>query len=179
MYRVGNGHVLVDFGHNPHAFAAVTELARRWHGSRVTGVVSVPGDRADWLIAEAGRVAARGFDRVIVRSDHDLRGRRPGEVAEILCAAIRETSPEIECHTIQDECEALRQVLGEMQDGELIVFFYEHDLPPILEILHDYGAVPAVDEIPIPLVPEVSTNGHGTADGAARRVTAEVARSRR
>ena len=146
MYRVGHGSVLVDFGHNPHAFAAVSEMARRWHGSRVTGIVSVPGDRADWLIEEAARVAARGFDRVIVRSDHDLRGRRQGEVAELICRAIRQEVPTIECAAVQDECEAFRQALDQMQPDELVVLFYEHDLPPVLEILRERGAVPAVDE---------------------------------
>src|SRR5215213_2389916 len=39
------GHVVLDYGHNPEAFAAVCQTAARWDGARVTGIVGVPGDR--------------------------------------------------------------------------------------------------------------------------------------
>lgn len=145
LYRVAAGYVLTDFGHNPHAFEAIARMAARWHGPRVTAIISVPGDRADWLIEEAGRVAARGFDRVIVRADADLRGRRPGEVPEILCRAVTAEVPHRECNVVLDEIEALRTAISEMQENELVVLFFEHDLPPALAVLQECGAVPATE----------------------------------
>ncbi|HSK64067.1 MAG TPA: hypothetical protein VK893_09505 [Pyrinomonadaceae bacterium] len=56
-------------------------MASKWEDRRVTGVIGVPGDRDDTLIEHAGRVAARGFHRLIIREDRDPRGRERGAVA--------------------------------------------------------------------------------------------------
>src|SRR5215210_7116109 len=116
---------MVDYGHNSDAFEAICRMASNWKDRRVTGVIGVPGDRDDSVIDRAARVAAKGFNRVIVREDHDLRGRNPGDVANILCRAIRETSPGTECEVVFDEVEALRRAVSEMVKGEVIVHFYE------------------------------------------------------
>jgi len=90
--------------------------AARWRGRPVTGIVGVPGDRSDFLIEQAGRVAARGFRRVVIKEDEDLRGRRSGEVAEPLRRAVRDEAPGRECRIAFCETEALRSEL----DTELI-----------------------------------------------------------
>ena len=41
---------------------------------RVTGIIGVPGDRDNTVITHAARVAAKGFNRLIVKEDRDLRG---------------------------------------------------------------------------------------------------------
>jgi UDP-N-acetylmuramyl tripeptide synthase len=46
-------------------------------------IIGVPGDRDDSVIEQAGRVAGRGFHRVIIKEDIDLRGRGKGEVAKL------------------------------------------------------------------------------------------------
>jgi cyanophycin synthetase len=91
------GYVLLDYGHNAGAFAAVCRAASRWRGRRVTGVIGVPGDRSDELIERAGRIAARGFERIRIKEDEDPRGRRPGEVADLLLRAVRDEAPWREC----------------------------------------------------------------------------------
>ncbi|NCC33222.1 MAG: cyanophycin synthetase, partial [Chloroflexia bacterium] len=50
--------VLVDYGHNPAAFAAMRDLVERLRPSypRIIGVVSAPGDRRNQDIAEAGGI---------------------------------------------------------------------------------------------------------------------------
>ncbi len=140
-YRAGPGYLLVDYGHNAHAFAAVAQLAARWRAGRVTAVVSVPGDRADALIVEAGRTLAAGFDRIVVREDDDRRGRRPGEVAGLLCQAIGEVAPERECTTVLDERAALRHAVATMEPGELVVLFYD-EMHGIEAVLRQVGARP-------------------------------------
>jgi cyanophycin synthetase len=142
LYQVGAGYVMVDYGHNPDAFKAVADMAALWHGRRVTAILGVPGDRDDELIKESGRVAARGFQRIIIKEDEDLRGRRKGEVAGLLCRTVNAESPERECMTVLDEIEAFSSELGEMKQGDVIVVFYDK-LEPVLEVLARYGAVPA------------------------------------
>lgn len=145
LFRSPRGHVVVDYGHNPAAFAAVAGLTRHWH-RRVTAVFTAPGDRDDELIRECGRTVARGFDRLIIREDADLRGRRPGEVSRLLCEAAHAEDRAVECHTILDECEATRAALDGMGGDDVAVVFYE-DFDAVLEVLREHGAEPC-DRLP-------------------------------
>ena len=140
LYRVGKGYVMVDYGHNPDAFLAVCRMAAKWENRRVTAVIGVPGDRDDSVVEQAGRVAARGFHRVIIKEDKDLRGREPGEVAKLLCEAAGDEWPGTECRVVLDEIEALRSELQEIEDGQVIVVFYDQ-LEPVLRVLEEHGAV--------------------------------------
>jgi len=134
---------VVDYGHNPDAVQSVCRMTSRWKTSRVTGVIALPGDRANWIAQTAARVAARGFDRILIKEDRDLRGRQPGEMARLLCQTIHEEVPYRECSVVLDEREALLTALSETKDGEVIVVFYEK-LEPILEVLKQFGAVPVM-----------------------------------
>jgi cyanophycin synthetase len=142
LYRVGAGYVLLDYGHNPAALQSVCRMASQWQGYKVTGVVAVPGDRCDELIEEAGRIAARGFNRIIIKEDKDLRGRAPGEVARLLLGAIKSEMPERECHVVTDEREAVEREVQRASAGDIVVIFYDR-LELIKEVLASYGAVPA------------------------------------
>jgi cyanophycin synthetase len=141
LYKVGRGYVMVDYGHNPDAFLAVCRMAAKWDDRRVTGIIGVPGDRDNSVIEEAGRVAARGFHRVIIREDKDLRGREEGEVARLLCEVVNDEWPGTECHIVLDEVEALRSEIQEMQEGQVVVVFYDQ-LEPVSRLLEEYGALP-------------------------------------
>ena len=141
LYKVGAGYVMVDYGHNPEAFLAVCRMAAKWEGRRVTGIIGVPGDRDDSVVERAGRVAARGFHRVIVKEDRDLRGREPGEVARLLCKAVNDEWPGTECRIVLDEIEALREELRVSEEGQVVVIFYDK-LEPVLDVLGESGAVP-------------------------------------
>jgi cyanophycin synthetase len=149
LYQLPKGYVVVDYGHNPHAFEAICQTAYRWNvdGRKLTGIIGVPGDRANGLVEQAGRVAARGFDHLIIKEDKDLRGRRRGEVAGLLLDAVRDEVPDRECQVILDECDALCRAIRQMTNGEIVVVFYEK-LEPILEVLQRYGAtgVSAIEE---------------------------------
>jgi cyanophycin synthetase len=144
LYRVRRGHVLLDYGHNPEAFASVCRMAARWEGRNATGIIAVPGDRDDSVVEEAGRVAARGFRRIIVREDQDLRGRRPGEVAELLCRAVREEASERECEVVLDLVAAFERVVGTLGPNDVVFLFYD-ELEPVLEVLARHGAVPVTN----------------------------------
>jgi cyanophycin synthetase len=141
LYRVGGGYVMLDYGHNPEAFEAVCRMAAKWEDRRVTGIIGVPGDRDDCVVEQAGRVAARGFHRIIIKEDKDLRGREPGEVARLLCEVVNDECPGTECHVVLDEVEALRAELGSIRDGQVVVCFYDK-LAPVLSTLQEFQAVP-------------------------------------
>ena len=124
-------------------------MASNWKDRRVTGIIGVPGDRDNTVIAHAARVAARGFNRLIVKEDRDLRGRAPGEVSTLVCDTVREVSPALECEVVLDEVEALRQAVSQMTKGEVIVLFYEK-LKPIESLLEQFAAQPVSVLPPMP-----------------------------
>ena len=152
LYRLNGGHVMVDYGHNTDAFDAICRMTSKWNGRRVTGIITIPGDRDDAIIDRAARTAAKGFNKVIVREDHDLRGRKPGDVANMVCRAVREVSPATECEVVLDEIEALRRAVSQMTKGEVIVLFYEK-LKPIQQALTELAAQPVVALPPMPPAP--------------------------
>jgi cyanophycin synthetase len=141
LYKLNGGHVMVDYGHNANAFEAICRMACNWEDRRVTGVIGVPGDRDDSLIRNAGRVAARGFHRLIIREDHDLRGRERGAVAQMLCEAARNEAPQTDCRVVLDESDALQHAVKTMEHGEVVVVFYEK-LEPLRQVLEKYAAQP-------------------------------------
>jgi cyanophycin synthetase len=142
LFEIRGGYALLDYGHNPDAFAAICQMAAKWRGRRLTGVIGVPGDRDDMVVEQAGRAAARGFERIIIKEDRDLRGRRRGEIAGLLRRAVMSEAPGRSCRVALDENDAMRTAIEEMESGDVVVIFYEK-LGPALSLLEQFGASPA------------------------------------
>ena len=138
----------MDYGHNPKAFEVTARLARQQTTGRIIGVIGVPGDRNDDIILEAGEKAGCYFDLIFIREDRDLRGRPPGETAELLrkgCLQTRKGSPPPRI-VLKDE-EALQEALAAAAEGDMIVIFYE-EFPPLLEALSRLKAAEASSKTP-------------------------------
>ena len=144
LFALGDGYVMLDYGHNPAGYEEVCALAAHWRraGRRVVGVIAAPGDRPDETIRASARIAATGFSRIVVREDDDRRGREPGEVTRLLLDAVRDAAPELPCAAVPNAVDALRGELPAVRRGDVAVVFYEK-LGPLLEMLHAEGAVPA------------------------------------
>lgn len=151
VYRVERGYVIVDYGHNPGAFEALCSLTAAYPERTITGIFTAPGDRTNELIEATARRAAHCFDRLIIREDEDLRGRRAGEVPEMLYRVVRAEAPDKPCRIIRNEAAALRTALEQMEEDELIVFFYEKQTEPSLSVLGQFGGHPvtAIDSVPV------------------------------
>lgn len=142
LYRAGRGYVMIDYGHNAPAIEALSRITRNWPGGTVIGVVGVPGDRTDDLIRSAARAAAMTFDSVIIREDSDLRGRKPGEVPQILEHELRAAGAQ--CAVCADCCDAASLALQQMEPDGLVVVLYEK-LEEIESWLARCGAQPVED----------------------------------
>jgi cyanophycin synthetase len=147
LFAVAGGYVLFDYGHNSAAFDAICDTARAWPNDDRVCVLGVPGDRADRIIREAGAAAARGFERIIVREDHDRRGREPGEVPRLLIEGIRSERPDATIETVSDEREAISRALDTGGPDSLVVAFCD-DCDAVREYLASRGAV-AVSTLPV------------------------------
>ena len=117
--------VILDYGHNPAAISAMADLAKKLEvpGRRLC-VLAAPGDRRDEDIWEIGRIAAGGFDHLILRRDDDLRGRKATEVPDMLKRAAMEAGLAEDCiDVIPDEERALDHALRIGQRGDLLIVF--------------------------------------------------------
>jgi len=139
VFDVAGGKLVIDYGHNPAAFEAMGPVLRRWaKGGRVIGIFGVPGDRADSVLRDSARIAARIFDQIVVKEDDDKRGRRPGEVARLLRETIVAERPDLPCEIVLDEREALEAGLAAMRGRDVAVMFYD-DLAAVREVLARRG----------------------------------------
>src|SRR3954451_9163335 len=121
-------------------------MPERWPNRRVTGIIGLPGDRADSLIEESARVAACGFDRIIIREDADLRGRRPGELPQLIQRVIERVHPDKEIAIIPDEVQAVADALANSEPGDVVVAFCERPVE-IRTFLEARGGV-SVQSVP-------------------------------
>jgi cyanophycin synthetase len=118
--------VLLDYAHNPHGMTAMARMIREMNvqGRRI-GVISAPGDRRDDDIRELAHAAAPAFDLILLREDDNRRGRKPGEIGEILRQGLvaagfpaERIAPEI----FAEEA-AIQRALETAQPGDLVVLF--------------------------------------------------------
>jgi cyanophycin synthetase len=114
---------MIDYAHNPHGLAAMSELATSLRRNRLVCVLGLPGDRRDEDIREAARIVGGHFDRVVLRDDFDLRGRQPGEVAGVLREGLRAGGLDERNITHEPaELDAISLAVAEAQPGDLIVY---------------------------------------------------------
>jgi cyanophycin synthetase len=141
LFRMGDGYAVVDYGHNPGALEAMAELARSWHGRTVTVVASLPGDRDRSVQELAARALARGFDRIILKEDEDLRGAAPGATASAVEAFVRAEKPDAQCVVMLDEFDAVRHALDTMSDDEIVLILTDAT-DEVCALLREQGASP-------------------------------------
>ncbi|NCS78939.1 MAG: cyanophycin synthetase [Microcystis aeruginosa K13-07] len=124
LFDLGHHHALIDYAHNPAGYEAVGGFVGNWSGEKV-GVVGGPGDRRDDDLILLGKLSAQMFDRIIVKEDNDTRGRRRGEVADLILRGISQENVSMRPEVILDETEALEKALSTVSEGGLVVIFPE------------------------------------------------------
>ena len=133
LYELEGVHVFIDYGHNAAGIQEIIKTLKNFKKKSLVGCITVPGDRPDKTIREVGRIAAKGFQRLVIREDRDLRGRKPGEIAQLLYDEAIRSGMEPQKISIElSETEAFRKGLDSCVPGDAFVMFYEH-LEPIEE----------------------------------------------
>jgi cyanophycin synthetase len=138
----GGGRVLVDYAHNAAAIAGLFAFVERLPATRRFCVLTVPGDRRDEDIREAGRLSAR-FNRVIIKEDANRRGRAPGEIANLLMQGLRAGGIDPSNVDVADnEIEGIHRGLDLVSDGDLLVI-HANKVPQTLAVVRERAAQPA------------------------------------
>jgi cyanophycin synthetase len=132
--------VLIDYAHNAAGLETVGDFVERmthvapgspagltpWSANVRVAVIATPGDRRDEDQRDLGRVAAKYFDEVFVREDHQLRGRKRGETAAHVMEGLQEgmrggDSRVGNAEIILDEMDATRKALDRSRPGDVVV----------------------------------------------------------
>jgi cyanophycin synthetase len=139
-YKAGASPVIVDYGHNAAALRATGQLMTEVWGGELVAAVTLPGDRRDDLLAQSADAIAARFATVVLYEDSDKRGRAPGEMIELIGAALRRSRPGIRCEEAENPADALRAALA-LAGGAPVLFLYEK-LALAHDALHAVGALP-------------------------------------
>ena len=133
--EVNGVNVIVDYCHNAPGMKALGDFVDRVgetlesshdlaRPSRI-GIIATAGDRRDEDMRELGLIAAQHFDVVIVREDEALRGRKRGDIAELVTEGVRSAIADgarcKQVETVLDEIKAVRRAMSRANKGDLVV----------------------------------------------------------
>lgn len=136
MYNLNGINVILDYGHNIEGYKNVLNSVSKMKKRNIVGVIGVPGDRSDEMMKNIGNISARVMDKVYIKEDKDTRGRKVGEVADIIRDGVdNKNSGKIEI--VLDEVEAFKLAFNECNEGDILIIFYEK-IEPLLEVLKQY-----------------------------------------
>ena len=140
VFNIRDFRVVVDYGHNIAGYERITEAVKKLGGSRLIGIIGTPGDRSDSAVKTIGSIAGKSFDRIIIKEDKDLRGRKPGEISQLLLEGVLSADmPKSAVSLIRNEEEALRDAIYHAVAGDIIVIFYEK-LEGLMKIINEETA---------------------------------------
>ncbi|WP_306253688.1 cyanophycin synthetase [Parvularcula sp. IMCC14364] len=117
--------VILDYGHNEAAIAAMADLVERLEprGKRIV-CVTCPGDRRDEDVTANANAVAGKFDKYICHTDDDLRGRAPREIPEMMRDALIAAGVDpAAIEVIPDEVEAVDRALEQARRNDLLLLF--------------------------------------------------------
>ncbi len=138
-HHVMNGYaILLDYGHNLPGYESVVQALPAYNAKRLVGIIGMPGDRQNEAIEAVGKLCARHFQKIYIKEDEHLRGRKRGEVNKILYKVVSGAKfSKQDIIITENEIAALQNAMETAQEGDLIVVFYEH-LEPILELIRGF-----------------------------------------
>ncbi len=126
VYNIKGATIILDYGHNIEGYRAVMEGCRGLKPNKLIGIIGVPGDRLDSNVVEVGRISGLNLDEIYIKEDLDKRGRKSGEIAELLKKGVLSTGfNENKCEIVLNEVEALSRAIDNALPGDLIIIFFE------------------------------------------------------
>lgn len=130
IYRMPNqSYVVLDYAHNPAGFKRIGEWLKQLPHQHLFGVVGVPGDRANHVVELAAETLGPIFDAFIVKEDEHKRGRREGEIAQILAQTLDKVAPGKPVRVVLPEVAALETAVQMLKSADIAVVFYESAEP--------------------------------------------------
>jgi cyanophycin synthetase len=135
MFEVRGVTVIVDYAHNPAAYAAMADMARALLPRHLVGIVTAPGDRRNSDLLQVGQVCGERFDELVVY-ESSPRGRPVGEAVDlILEGAESVVGPSDTLHRVIETAAAIRLGMSLCQPGDVLVFACGSSLKVFIEAI--------------------------------------------
>lgn len=110
--------VILDYGHNPAAMAALMEavsgMDRRW----TTQVIGLPGDRRNEDLIATIKATIPVVDSYVIYDLQNLRGREPGELPHLLSQHLPKG---IKYDCAKDERDAIYSAWNQLRPGDRLI----------------------------------------------------------
>lgn len=137
MYNYCDRKIILDYAHNIEGYKAViSSLKKIKEKNSLIGVIGIPGDRKNDVGYAIGEICANNLDKIVIKEDKDRRGRKIGEIAELLENAILKTNKNANVKVCLDEVEALKYAINISNKDDIIIVFYEK-LDLLLEFIKE------------------------------------------
>jgi cyanophycin synthetase len=121
LFEIRGATVIVDYGHNASALAALIETLATFPHERRVAVWSTAGDRRDVDMIEQGELLGNAFDRVFLYEDHYRRGRAPGEIIALFRQGLSRGSRTGQVDDVEGAINAVQAALAALQAGDLLL----------------------------------------------------------
>ncbi|WP_195265851.1 MULTISPECIES: cyanophycin synthetase [unclassified Clostridium] len=138
-YDVNGINVILDYGHNVDGYNSVLSAVKEINNGMLYGVIGIPGDRSNETAKEIGRIASKYLDYSIVKEDKDLRGRKQGEIAQLIVDGMRSSSDRKKYEVILREEDAFEKALNMANSGDTVIVFFE-DMKPLVNIINKFSS---------------------------------------
>jgi len=135
VFDVRGVTVIVDYAHNPAAYAALAEMARALLPGQLVGIVTAPGDRRDSDLIQIGEVCGERFDELVVYESQS-RGRPVGGAVDLIIEGIEKViGPSDTTHREIEVDKAIRLGLSLCRAGDVLVFACGSSLQTFIDAL--------------------------------------------
>jgi cyanophycin synthetase len=150
LLEVNGATVVVDYGHNTSALAAIVDAFAHFPHSRRRALYSAAGDRRDCDMTELGRMLGDHFDSVILYEDRYVRGRAEGEIMRLMRQGVNEGKRVCEVEEIRGSIASVERALSQVQPGELLLLQAD-EIDVTVDYLKGYlAANPHVQQVKLP-----------------------------
>jgi cyanophycin synthetase len=147
LLEVNGATVVVDYGHNTSALAAILDAFQSFPETRRRALYSAAGDRRDCDMIELGRMLGNHFDGVILYEDRYIRGRCEGEIMRLMRQGLSEGKRVADVEEIRGAITAVERALATVQPGELLLLQAD-EIDVTVDYLKQYlVANPAVQQV--------------------------------
>lgn len=117
--------LIADYGHNPDAILALVHAVDAMPAKRRMIVVSGAGDRRDEDIRRQTEILGDAFDEVLLYQDQCQRGRKDGEVLDLLRQGLAHAKRVSRVEEIRGEFLAIDTALARLQTGDLCLILID------------------------------------------------------
>jgi cyanophycin synthetase len=143
--------IIIDYGHNPSAVAALIEAIEMFPNPRRSIIFSAEGDRRDEDILRQMNMLGESFDAISLYEYANLRGRQRGEIMALLRQGLVSAPRATEITEHPGEPEAVDLALKALQAGDLLVI-QPKEIDDVIRTVFRYVAETADRPEPEPVI---------------------------